>query len=102
MKKKNIVQYKNSKLPEKTRTDWQRIDAMTDDEIDTSEIPKLDETWFKHAKVVLPQKKKAISLRVDSEVLQWFKSKAQDRGYQTLMNAVLKAYVNAQKERPHL
>ena len=59
MKMKKIVQFKDNKLPKKTRTDWQRLDAMTDDEIDTSEIPELDKEWFKHSKVVLPQKKKA-------------------------------------------
>ncbi|MFQ5640629.1 MAG: BrnA antitoxin family protein, partial [bacterium] len=63
------------------------------------EIPELDEEWFKNAKVVLPQKKKAIYLRVDGDVLEWFKSNSKGKGYQTLMNAVLKAYVKAQKGR---
>ena len=97
MKKENIVQYKADKLPETTKTDWKRLDAMTDDEIDTSEIPELDDEWFENAQVVLPQKKKAISLRVDGNVLEWFKSNSKDRGYQTLMNAVLKAYARAHK-----
>lgn len=102
MKKENIVQTKADDLPEATKTDWQRLDAMTDAEIDTSDIPELDEEWFKNAKVTLPQKKKAISLRVDWEVLEWFKANSKGRGYQTLINAVLKAYVKAQKERTHL
>ena len=72
---------------------------MTDEEIDTSEIPKLDEEWFKNAKVVLPQKKKAISLRLDGDVLKWFKSNFNGRGYQTFINPVLRAYVKAQKGR---
>ncbi len=99
MKKKNIVQYKAEELPKTTKTDWQRLDAMADEDIDTSDIPELDEEWFKTAKVILPPKKKAISLRVDLEVLEWFKSKAKGRGYQTLMNAVLEAYVKAQKDQ---
>ncbi|MFQ5652481.1 MAG: BrnA antitoxin family protein [bacterium] len=102
MKKENIAQYKADELPETTKTDWKRLDALTDEEIDTSEIPELDEEWFKNAKVVLPQKKKAISLRLDVDVLEWFKSNSKGRGYQTLMNAVLKAYVKAQKGRTHL
>ena len=97
MKKKDIVRYKADELPETTATDWDRLDAMTDAEIDTSEIPELGEEWFKTAKIILPKKKKAISLRVDPEVLEWFKAAAKGRGYQTLMNAVLKAYVEAQK-----
>jgi len=102
MKKKNFVHYKVDELPESSGTDWRRIDAMKDEDIDTSEIPELDQQWFKNAQVVLPQKKKAISLRVDGEVLEWFKSNSKGRGYQTLMNAVLKAYVNAQKNRTRL
>ncbi len=102
MKKEHIVQYKANELPETTKTDWKRLDAMNDDEIDTSEIPELDEEWFKNARVVLPKKKKAISLRIDWEVLEWFESNSKGRGYKTLMNAVLKAYVKAQKERTQL
>ncbi|NIR47777.1 BrnA antitoxin family protein [candidate division KSB1 bacterium] len=97
MKKKNTVQYNGEDLPEETKTDWQRLDAMTDDDIDTSEISELDEEWFKNAKVIMPQPKKAISPRIDREVLRWFKS--QGKGYQSHINAVLKAYVNAQKAR---
>lgn len=102
MKKEHIVQYKANELPETTKTDWKRLDAMTDDGIDTSEIPELDDEWFKNAKVVFPQKKKAISLRVDGNVLEWFKSNSKGRGYQTLMNAVLKSYVKAQEKRTDL
>ena len=97
MKKKNIVQYQADELPKTTKTNWKRLDAMTDDEIDTSDIPELDQEWFKTAEVVLPHKKKAISLRIDREVLEWFQSNSKNRGYQTFMNAVLKAYVKAQK-----
>ena len=45
MKKEHIVQYKANELPETTKTDWKRLDAMTDDGIDTSEIPELDDEW---------------------------------------------------------
>ena len=44
---------------EKDRTDWNRLDAMTDDDIDTSDIPMLDQNFFKNAKVVMPPEKKA-------------------------------------------
>lgn len=98
MKKENIVQYKIDELPKTQRTDWNRLDKLTDEEIDTSDIPELDEEWFKNAKVVLPQKKKAISLRLDGDVVEWFKSNSKGRGYQTFINAVLKAYVKAQKD----
>ena len=98
MKKKNIVRYKEDQLLTKSKTNWKKFDKLTDKQIDTSEIPELDKKWFKNAKIVLPEKKKAISLRVDKDVLDWFKSKSKGKGYQTFMNAVLKAYVDAQKK----
>ncbi|MFQ5639044.1 MAG: BrnA antitoxin family protein [bacterium] len=61
-----------------------------------SEIPELDEEWFKTAEVGLPLPRKAISLRVEPKVLNWFKIRSQGKGYQTYMNAVLKSYVEAQ------
>ena len=70
---------------------------MPDSEIDYSDIPELGEEFWKNAKIILPEPKKAISLRIDKEVLRWFK--AQGKGYQSRINAVLKAYVEAQKAR---
>lgn len=42
-------------LKKKSGTDWERIDKMTDDEIDTSDIPPLDDAFFKSAKLLLPR-----------------------------------------------
>jgi uncharacterized protein (DUF4415 family) len=87
-----------SKKPLKKRsvTEWAVLDAMPDNEIDFSEIPEADENFFKNAALRLPQPKSSVSLRVDRDVLDWFK--AQGKGYQTRMNAVLKAYKEAHQE----
>jgi uncharacterized protein (DUF4415 family) len=72
----------------------QRIEELNnipDSAIDTSEIPELDENFWDHAKIISPMNKQAISLRVDSDVLDWFKNRG--KGYQSLMNSVLKSYV---------
>jgi uncharacterized protein (DUF4415 family) len=74
-------------------TDWGKIDALADDDIDFSDIPELDESFFKNAKVVMPKPKVPITLRVDTDVLEWYKSKGGK--YQTFMNAVLKEYAKA-------
>lgn len=66
---------------------------MKDSEIDYSDIPELDEVFFKNAKLVLPEPKTAVSIRLDKDVLAWFKK--QGGGYQTKINAVLKTYVKA-------
>ncbi len=67
---------------------------IQDGKIDTSEIPELGDDFWKEAKLVMPEGKKvSISLRVDPDVLKFFKESG--RGYQSRMNAVLKAYKNA-------
>ena len=80
------------------KSDLARLDALSDDEIDYSDIEAFDDAFFKHATMVnLPRVKDSVTLRVDHEVLEWFKKKG--RGYQTRMNAVLKSYVKAHQDR---
>lgn len=71
------------------------LKSMADKNIDYSEIPELDKEFFKNALVELPKEKKAISLRVDTDVLKWFKS--QGENYQTRMNAILRAFMRSRK-----
>jgi len=59
-----------------SRTDWSRIDAMTDDDIDTSDIPSLTEEFFNQAKLRIPPSSMTkVAVNVDSETLAWFQSK---------------------------
>ncbi|MDB9510695.1 BrnA antitoxin family protein [Kamptonema animale CS-326] len=69
----------------------EELKNIPEDDIDTSDIPELDASFWEKAELVKPLTKQAISLRVDSDVLDWFKS--QGKGYQSLMNAVLRSYV---------
>ncbi len=73
------------------------IAARLDESTDTSDIPEVDESFFKTARLVMPPEtsKKAISLRVDEDVLNWFK--VQGKGHLSRMNAVLRAYMIAQR-----
>jgi uncharacterized protein (DUF4415 family) len=80
-----------------SRTDWTRVDAMTNEDIDTSDIPPLDESFFAESELRLPRAKPTITIRLDPDVLDWFK--AQGKGYQTRINTVLRRYVEAQKRR---
>jgi uncharacterized protein (DUF4415 family) len=61
---------------------------------DAPEI-ELEEDFWRNARVVMPPGKKSVHLRVDTDVLAWFK--AQGRGYLTRMNAVLRSYMEAHK-----
>jgi len=72
-----------------------KLDKMKDADIDYSDILPLDETFFKKELVKLPQKKDSITLRIDHDVLEFFRRNG--RGYQTLINAVLKTYMQAKQ-----
>ena len=78
-----------------TPEELERFDNIADEEIDTSDIPEYGEDFWKDARVEMPRPKKAVTIRLDPEVLAWFKN--QGKGYQTRINAVLKAYVKTQK-----
>jgi uncharacterized protein (DUF4415 family) len=83
----------------KGKTDYARLDAMTDDDIaravaaDPDAAP-LDIDWTK-ARLVLPPGKENVTLRVDRDVLAWFR--ASGKGFHTRMNAVLRAYMEAHR-----
>jgi uncharacterized protein (DUF4415 family) len=83
----------------KGKTDWDSLNRMTDEEIekavaeDPDAAPILDETFWKNAIVVRATKKLPMTVRLDEDVLLWFR--AQGKGYQTRINAVLRSYMHA-------
>lgn len=87
----------NEHISSNSQTDWQRLDAMTDEDIDLSDCPEVTPELFAKAVVRrgLPaaKNKAQVTLRIDRDVLEWFKS--QGRGYQTQINALLRAYMEA-------
>ena len=78
-------------------SDLKKLDKITDADIDYSDMPSLDESFFKKEIVTLPQKKDSITLRIDHDILEYFKH--QGKGYQTLINAVLKIYYLHAKQK---
>ncbi|NBB98794.1 MAG: DUF3022 domain-containing protein [Alphaproteobacteria bacterium] len=93
MSESNIKTYTLDEIRQmKSRTDWDRLRAQGDYEGEQ----EFEVDWTR-AKLVTPEPKKAISLRVDPDVLEFFKS--QGAGYQTRMNAVLRAWMEAQLKR---
>lgn len=76
------------------RSDLKRLGVLEDSEIDYSDIPETDALFWENAEIVLPQKKDRITIRLDRDIVQWFRGRG--RGYQTRINAVLRAFVNAQ------
>ena len=75
----------------------EELATLKDSDIDFSDIPELDDTFWSRARVVLPEGSKTqLTLRLDSDLVDWFR--AGGRGYQTRMNAVLRAYVEAMRK----
>jgi uncharacterized protein (DUF4415 family) len=85
----------------RSQTDWALLDSQQDEDIDLSDNPEISPDMFARAVVrsgLKPAPRKAqLTLRLDRDVLDWFKE--QGHGYQTRINALLRAYMEA--ERAH-
>ena len=73
------------------------LDEIKDKEIDYSDIPELDEAFWANAVLEYPEKKKPVTLRLDADVLDWFRSLG--KGYQTRINSVLRSFYEAHKKK---
>ena len=82
-------------LENSSKTKWERIDQMTDEEIDTSDIPPLDNAFFAEAQLRLPEGKVPVVMSLDADVFQWFKSQGAE--YPNLINTALRAYAEEHK-----
>lgn len=89
-------------MPKKTKTDWKRLSNQTDTDIDKAVasdpdtfIPD-DAFWEKALKT--PAAKQSITIRVDADILDFFKGK-NPKGYQQRMNAALRAYMEALRQQ---
>lgn len=79
----------------KDHSDWKRVDAQSDQDIDYGDIPELSEAFWQNAELLTPaSQKKTVTLRLDDDIVHWFKKAG--AGYQSRINAVLKAYVHSQ------
>ena len=92
---KNGISGETSKA--KPVTDWERLRTMTDEEnhaaiVDDPDIHPTDEAFWQDARVVMPKRKETVTIRLDSDLLDWFR---RERGYQTRINAILRAYMSA-------
>ena len=77
-----------------SKTDWSKLNKMKDEKIDYSDIAELDEAFFKNAEVRMPAKQ-SVTIRLDSDVLTWFKE--QGKGYQSRINKLLRVYMDAHR-----
>jgi uncharacterized protein (DUF4415 family) len=88
------------------KSDLKRIDAMTDETIDYSDIPPLTDEQLaamKPLREIIPEvtRKVRITIRLDADVVRWFKEQVEAVGggnYQPLINAALREHIERQKE----
>ena len=85
---------KNSR--KRSATDREYLASESDKGIDFSDIPRLGADFWRKATLRMPQRKESVTLRLDPDVLAWFRRSK--RGYQTRINAVLRSYVQAAKK----
>ena len=102
-KNENIARFSADKIRRKiargeSKTDWKRVDAISQAQLerlaDSDEGP-LPADWESTVIVGLPPAKQDIHIRLDGDILDWFK--ARGRGYQTRINAVLRAFVQTRQ-----
>ncbi len=99
--KKDSSKQKSLSSVDRPRTDWARVDALTDEEIeaavrdDPDAPPIVDEAWFATATLVMPEAKEQISIRLDRDVLTHFRRYPR---YQTRINAILRAAMEHEKK----
>ncbi len=75
-------------------TDLRRLRQMRDAAIDDSDIPRLGKSFWKTAKLRMPEPKDRLTIRIDRDVVRWLKKAGS--GYQTRINAILRSYMRAQ------
>ena len=105
MKKKNdTVRFSAEQLETmrrrgESRTDWAKVDAMTEAELEASIAADPDDMHeapdWSQTVLGLPPRKEHINIRIDADVLAWFRQTG--RGYQTRMNNVLRAFVESRR-----
>lgn len=99
--KRTKRQSRKAKAPPRGRADLRRLRVVGEREVQRTspeELADLPDDFWDEAELVVPAAKRAISLRVDEDVLEWFRSLGPR--YQTRMNAVLRAYMKRTATRP--
>ena len=79
------------------KSDLERLNRMRDSDIDYSDIPPLENEFFKKATVPWPPPKQQLTIRLDADVLDWLK--ANGKGYQTRINRILRAAMESRPPR---
>jgi uncharacterized protein (DUF4415 family) len=80
-----------------SKTSYKKLLKLKEFEIDYSDIPETDEKFWKDAEVIYPDQKVHVSIRLDKDIISWFKQFG--KGYQTRINSVLRSYINQRRKQ---
>jgi uncharacterized protein (DUF4415 family) len=89
----------NASSPKTSETDWARIDAMADEDIDFSDIPEITEAQIARATlrfggVAVEPGKRPLQVLLDDSIIDYFVAQSSDRTYHQLINAALSEYMH--------
>ena len=88
---------KSTKKNSRSKTNMTKLKNKDDKDINYEDNPATTKAFWKDAEVFMPQEKVHISLRLDEDIIKYFKEEGS--GYQSRINAVLKAYINTNPRR---
>ena len=96
MSEENIVRYTRETLPKDTRTDWARLKAMTEEEIEANALsdpdnPPIDMSDFWERGVAVDGARNLTRLNLDPDILAWFQG--QDKDFRTVIGTILQNYM---------
>ena len=78
-----------------SETNWDRVDALTDDAVDTTDIAPLQGSFFSRATLRMPRDLVPVTVKLDSDVVAWFKAQGDD--WEQRLNAALRIYAESHK-----
>ncbi len=85
-----------SAMNNSSETNWELIDSLTDEMIDRSELPPLDESFFARAKWRMPEGQALVAVPVDAELLAWFQAQGSESEKRVI--AALRIYREAHRD----
>lgn len=80
-----------------SRTNWEALESISDEDIDYSDIPPLTDEFFEKAILRIPAAKARNLIEIDADVIAWFQS--QDTEYKKLINSVLRRYIESSGDK---
>jgi uncharacterized protein (DUF4415 family) len=78
-----------------SRTDWDKLRSLDDEDIDTSDVAELDDDFFARAELRVPEGKVPVFLTIDEEIAEWFRGRSGD--FRKNINDALRDYANSHR-----